>query len=125
VGAGRRGGGASGDAQFFTEWRNVQSFGHWARPSRFISRTSGCGSKISDDPGGKGGEAYDFGESDPHGNRRMRVTAGENMQYLKSRFTVTGEMSKTAQDNYRKGYAQIDWSSNGKSSKEKKEDQHR
>jgi hypothetical protein len=47
------------------------------------------------------------------------------MQYLKSRFTVTGEMSKTALDNYRKGYEQIDWSSNGKSSKEKKEDQHR
>ena len=68
---------------------------------------------------------YDFGESDPHGDRRTRIKAEESMQYLKSRFTVTGEMSKTAQDNYRKGYEQIDWSSNGKSSKEKKEDQHR
>ena len=56
----------------------------------------------------------DFGESDPLGNRRMRVKAGESVQYLKSRFTVTGEMSKTALDNYRKGYEQIDWSSNGK-----------
>jgi hypothetical protein len=44
------------------------------------------------------------------------------MQYLKSRFTVTGEASKTAEDNYRKGHAQIDWSEACKDTKEKKEE---
>ena len=44
------------------------------------------------------------------------------MQYLKSRFTVTGETSKKALENYQKGYAQIDWSENGKKTKEKKQD---
>ncbi|MGD0266673.1 MAG: hypothetical protein ABSD47_17215 [Candidatus Methylomirabilota bacterium] len=43
------------------------------------------------------------------------------MQYLKSRFTVTGEASKTAQENYQKGYAKIDWSEKGKDNKKKEE----
>ena len=43
------------------------------------------------------------------------------MQYLKSRFIVTGEASKTAQENYQKGYTKIDWSEKGKDNKKKEE----
>lgn len=43
------------------------------------------------------------------------------MQYLKSRFTVTGEASKTAQENYQKGYAKIDWSEKGEDNRKKEE----
>jgi hypothetical protein len=43
------------------------------------------------------------------------------MQYLKSRFTVTGEASKTAQEKYQKGYAKIDWSNKGKGNKQQEE----
>ena len=43
------------------------------------------------------------------------------MQYLKSRFTVTGEASKTAQGNYQKGYAKIDWSNKDKDNKKKEQ----
>ena len=43
------------------------------------------------------------------------------MQYLKNRFTVTGEASKTAQDNYQKGYLQIDWSEKSKDTKKRKD----
>ena len=43
------------------------------------------------------------------------------MQYLKSRFTVTGEASKAAQDNYQKGYAEIDWSEKSENTKKRKD----
>jgi hypothetical protein len=42
-----------------------------------------------------------------------KEVAGGVMQYLKSRFTVTGEGSKKALENYEKGYVQIDWSDKG------------
>lgn len=47
------------------------------------------------------------------------------MQYLKSRFTVMGEASKTAQENYQKGYEKIDWSERGKTNKTKEEGKNR
>lgn len=56
-----------------------------------------------------------------HGN----TYAGEVMQYLKSRFTVMGEASKTAQENYQKGYEKIDWSERGKTNKTKEEGKNR
>ena len=47
------------------------------------------------------------------------------MQYLKSRFTVMGEASKTAQENYQKGYEKIDWSERGKYNKTREEGKNR